>query len=451
MFFSGQKVTGRVFAFTAMSFSTIFIMAQLGRIEMHFHVFATLAFFLVYKDIYTIITAAGTIAIQHALFNIFQEMNVKISGVPLVAFNYGSGWDIVLLHAGFVIFESLVLIYYSNQLKVQDEQKNTIQTLIEILDTNKKSFSKINTALNHTDNSVKLLQTNAAILSSSSNEQAASMEEIYSSISNFTRMVDQVVENNQNQLQKANKILNLSKSLEDINKKVNEKMITSDRNLTSSQNDIKLGEQSLNQMTSTIESINHTYSSMQTIFSNIYDIADRMNLLSLNASIEAARAGDAGRGFAIVAQEVSKLADQTSKSIKDSDNLMKEIKKQLNTSSTVIAQSNSIFLSIIEKLNQIGVDVKSFSFTLEEQLTKFDSINSLLNEMQFDTRDINESSQTQKTAINEILQAIELVNSNTQIFATKAAELHSITESTEEIVKELNEVSNSLSKNYEFE
>ena len=79
-------------------------MAQLGRLEMHFHVFSAMAFLLVYRDYFIIITAVATIAIQHAAFNLIQEYDLSIGNISLVTFNYGHGWDIVFLHAIFVVF-----------------------------------------------------------------------------------------------------------------------------------------------------------------------------------------------------------------------------------------------------------------------------------------------------------------------------------------------------------
>ena len=79
------------------------------------------------------------------------------------------------------------------------------------------------------------------------------------------------------------------------------------------------GEAGMREMNESMEAIGESSREMTGIVAIINDISDRINLLSLNASIEAARAGDAGRGFAVVADEISKLADQTSRSVKEID------------------------------------------------------------------------------------------------------------------------------------
>jgi methyl-accepting chemotaxis protein len=82
------------------------------------------------------------------------------------------------------------------------------------------------------------------------------------------------------------------------------------------------GSQLLLMMKSSMDSISRSSLEITDITGIIHDISDQINLLSLNASIEAARAGRAGGGFAVVAHEISKLADETSKSISGIDRLI---------------------------------------------------------------------------------------------------------------------------------
>jgi len=66
---------------------------------------------------------------------------------------------------------------------------------------------------------------------------------------------------------------------------------------------------------------------ISTIVDTINLIAERTNLLSLNASIEAARAGDAGRGFAVVAEEIRNLADRSAKATSDIAAIIKALQE----------------------------------------------------------------------------------------------------------------------------
>jgi PAS domain S-box-containing protein len=118
-----------------LSYSIVLISVQHGRLEMHFHVFAALPFLILYRDWRIIPPAALLIALHHGVFNYCQVNNIKFLGFPLIAFNYSAGWDIVLLHAFFVVFQSSVLIYYAALLKKQQGEvaaiNRNLETLIE--------------------------------------------------------------------------------------------------------------------------------------------------------------------------------------------------------------------------------------------------------------------------------------------------------------------------------
>ncbi len=80
----------------------------------------------------------------------------------------------------------------------------------------------------------------------------------------------------------------------------------------------------------TIESTNKSAEKISEVIATIANIAKQTNLLALNASIEAARAGDAGKGFSVVAEEIKKLADQSAQSTNSIHDILVSLLKQIN-------------------------------------------------------------------------------------------------------------------------
>ncbi|MDA3908517.1 MAG: EAL domain-containing protein [Sulfurimonas sp.] len=110
-FLKGDNFYRYLIAIAMMLFSVIFIQQYLGRIEMHFHIFITMAILTLYKDIFPLLVAAITTIMHHIIFNYLQLYEVTLFDMPVMVFNYGCGFDIVILHAIFVMSEFLVLGY----------------------------------------------------------------------------------------------------------------------------------------------------------------------------------------------------------------------------------------------------------------------------------------------------------------------------------------------------
>ena len=118
-------------------------------------------------------------------------------------------------------------------------------------------------------------------------------------------------------------------------------------------NDATLSEQSIGALSSAAEKIGD-------VVSLISAIAEQTNLLALNATIEAARAGEAGKGFAVVASEVKQLASQTAKATADISQKIIEIQTQTSTSVDAISR-------IVNTVRSLGDITQAISAAVEQQ------------------------------------------------------------------------------------
>lgn len=210
----------------------------------------------------------------------------------------------------------------------------------------------------------------------------------------------------------------------------------------------KTGEYAVRNVMDSIDVVYKTAESMQEILSelstksnNIKGIVDTIkgiakttHLLSLNANIEAARAGDYGRGFSVVAGEVKKLAESSSKSADEIDNIVSQITEVIEQTLDVVNEGLEKTVESTDKATEAGKAISDMVYSVEKTKKISEQINNAVKEQA-------NKNQYLVNVINDLYHVSEVVKSSNENIAVNADRQHAVLNTLKHTITSLNEIS----------
>lgn len=291
-------------------------------------------------------------------------------------------------------------------------------------------------------NSYELNDTSSQTLAAN-NEISKAVEDVAEGSTGMAASISKINEN----------LLEMSNETKDINESVNEirnqtvavqdsSKIMNDK-IKSMQNSSQKMDEGISAISKRIETVNTTVDKVSNIVSVIEEISSETNLLSLNASIEAARAGDAGKGFTVVAQEIRVLSDNTNTEL---ENIKQIISSLVEECRYCVQASGTIVEDNAKQKEEIKAVLDEFS-ALDEQIQKTaekaDEIEELVTAMIELNDDITKSSNSLTDVSAANAAATEEMNANIE-------ELNAMMNGVSEMAGNMNDESDGLKEALSF-
>ncbi|MDX2469666.1 MAG: methyl-accepting chemotaxis protein [SAR324 cluster bacterium] len=297
-----------------------------------------------------------------------------------------------------------------NVSEIAETKDLTKQTVNDSTDEVGQMVTSFNELLTSMQSVIKTVGGHSYTLSSSSTELSSTIMEIEKA----AQEVNQGTEQSSSAILESSTAL---KQLADNSKRTSEKIEEVQKMTNSAKSSASEGKSALNSVKEVMDKISDSSQKIIGFMDEISQIGSQTNLLSLNASIEAAKAGEFGKGFAVVAEEVKLLSERSAISIEKIKQLIEISFSNVLEGTGVINNAATVFDQILTQVDKISSEVQIAAGGMKDQERRTNEISSA-------TEEINDISHTNAAAMNELSFSISQVETTVRDLNEMAEDLN---------------------------
>ena len=398
-------------------------------------------------------------------FNLVEDTLVELSVLQTKATNDYSDESVAMSSQAAIVIlvlaiTSLVIglfvsILISKQVRkalnsVSDNSNQMLLSANDMMKSVEDTFQSVNTldsSVSKTNTSIEEMVISISQTAGNAENTASSVEEISAAIEEMSKSINGVAQNasslNMSSEQASSAISELAVSVQQVSNNaknvsdtalaVQKDAIKGKTSIESTLEGMKDISKVISQASDVMKKLGKSSEEIGSIIEVIDDIADQTNLLALNAAIEAARAGEHGKGFAVVADEVRKLAERSAKATKEIASLIEGIQSESSNAITAIEQgtvkvdegskltfdANEIILQIVSSINNITQEINQINVATTQQASGTEQIVKAVEDVNSQANMVMQATREQSLGADEIVRGI--AHAREQVFQITAA------------------------------